>query len=165
MILVDFVLESGNGELDETVNLSFTDGQSENEEPFAHRNEISSPEASALPEPGVQEAVHISNRRLQPDRYGLPNCRPVSKDPAPQAGMRSWPLRDPEEASLLMHFVDHISSFVSHIVACDGRFPSNHETCSLIVPTGNDILLCIYPIAHDIAIPCLTRSWHCPPAI
>ena len=165
MTLVDFVLESGNGELDGTMNLSYIDRQSENEDSIADRSEISSPEAAALPEPGVQEAVHLSNRRLETYRYEPRIDRSTSTNPISQAKTRTWPLRDPEEASLLMHFVDQISSFVSHIVACDGRFLSNHETFSLTAPTGNNILLFIYPIVHDIVIPCLTRSWPCPPVI
>ncbi|KAJ5897192.1 hypothetical protein N7504_007480 [Penicillium tannophilum] len=108
---VDFVLESGNGELDGTVNLSFMDVQSENEDSFADRNEISSPEVSALPESGVQEAGHISNHRLEADRYEYPNYRHIRSNSGSQVRTRSWPLRDPEEASLLMHFVDQISSF------------------------------------------------------
>ncbi|KAJ6101818.1 hypothetical protein N7486_004245 [Penicillium sp. IBT 16267x] len=111
VILVDFVLESGNGELDGTVNLSLKDGQSKNEDSFADRNEISSPEASALPEPGLQEAVHISNHRLETDRYERPAYRPITNNPGSQTRTRPWPLRDPEEAFLLMHFVDQISSF------------------------------------------------------
>lgn len=123
MILVDFVLESGNGELDGTVNLSFMDVQSENEDSFADRNEISSPEVSALPESGVQEAGHISNHRLEADRYEYPNYRHIRSNSGSQVRTRSWPLRDPEEASLLMHFVDQISSFVSHTGACDWSLP------------------------------------------
>ncbi|KAJ5803641.1 uncharacterized protein N7503_006091 [Penicillium pulvis] len=108
---VDFVLESGNGELDETVNLSVIDVESENEDSFADRNKISSPEISALPEPGVQEVGHISNHRLEADRYEYSNYGQIRRNSDSEARTRSWPLRDPEEASLLMHFVDQISSF------------------------------------------------------
>jgi hypothetical protein len=163
VIPVDFVLESGNGELDGTVNMSLVDGQSENVHSFADRNEVSSSEASAHPGPVVQEAVHIPNHRLDTDRYELTTYRSSSTNPGPQARTRSWPLRDPEEASLLVHFVDNISSFVSRTVACGGRFPSNNEILSLTVPTDNSILLFTYLIVHGIVTPCLTRSWHCPP--
>lgn len=85
---MDFVLESGSGEPDGLVH---------------SENLIC---ASA---PEIPSRVSVDLTSTERDRRGL-RSRPR---PRPRPGKRSWPLRDPEEANLLRHFVDHISCFVS----------------------------------------------------
>lgn len=90
---MDFVLESGSGDVDEQADPEAL--------AFADSTAVTDNETPSFPRANLPEA--------EPD-LGLPRARSRLR---PCPGKRSWPLRDPEEAHLLRHFVDHIACFVS----------------------------------------------------
>lgn len=112
-LAVDFVLESGNGELDDTVDPSMDtqpledgiDGCS-----FGKQQPTPSPETSTL-----SSATHEYENlalRANANENKSPEYRQIIENQQLRHRQRSWPLRDPEEAYLLKHFVDQTSSFV-----------------------------------------------------
>lgn len=90
---MDFVLESGTGDLEDRANPEAL--------AFAESSVANDNETPLFPRVGVPK----SGRDSSPPR--------VRSRPLPSPGERSWPLRDPEEAYLLRHFVDRIACFVS----------------------------------------------------
>ncbi|KAJ5278598.1 sugar transporter [Penicillium angulare] len=116
--LVDFVLESGSGELDGTMNPLTADGQFSEEDDYSvDCNQSRTPERPSFPtiEHRVARGANtLSSSRIYPDFREQTSCRSVGRDTgASRPRTRSWPLRDPEEAYLLKHFADRISIFVS----------------------------------------------------
>jgi hypothetical protein len=111
---VDFVLESGSGEPDD-----LTERPSDNPSPGrgsvgdADSVPLSGRPSSTLPQyHGNGQQTHAKRSgRLSPLSMGDILERPHQP--------RSWPLRDPQEAHLLQHFVDKIAPFVS--IASRGR--------------------------------------------
>lgn len=110
--LVDFVLESGTEELAESVEIS--QDMPPCSSPRSHSISTSAVKTSVMEAPDSfirqgREAptqkgqVSKGNRRLPfvSSRLSESKSRP-----------RTWPLADPEEARLLSHFVDKVSSFV-----------------------------------------------------
>lgn len=118
MALVDFVLESGNGDLENITTLSIEAQSGDDDSESAVDGPSLSPEASALPQiehTTVEGTVGPVNQ--EPPQA----CRSLNTSYSPASVIRDthsierpWPLRDPEEAYLLKNFVDRISSFVSN---------------------------------------------------
>ncbi|KAJ5139463.1 transcriptional regulator family: Fungal Specific TF [Penicillium atrosanguineum] len=104
---VDFVLESGSGD-DGLVAESTDDRQLDGSLPLLEKDGSlmtnplspqSAPQEEYLPSRDQSEGN-------QSERY-----YPLGKRRDAHTRQRLWPLRDPEEAALLKHFVDRISSF------------------------------------------------------
>jgi hypothetical protein len=111
---VDFVLESGNGELDDTVDLSMDTQSLEDGVAgcgFGKQPPTPSPETSTLPST-THEYENLA-LHANPNENKIPGYRQIIENQGIRHRQRSWPLRDPEEAYLLKHFVDQTSSFVS----------------------------------------------------
>ncbi|KAJ5106123.1 hypothetical protein N7456_002798 [Penicillium angulare] len=115
---VDFVLESGSGEIDGTANPLTIDGQSSEEDAYSvDRNQSRTPERPSFPtieHRVARETNALLSSRIYPEAREQTNCRSVGRDTGASASRprtRSWPLRDPEEAYLLKHFADRISIF------------------------------------------------------
>ncbi|KAJ5444530.1 uncharacterized protein N7458_008402 [Penicillium daleae] len=106
---VDFVLESGNGELDNTVDLSIGTQPLADGLGFGDNPPTPSPDTPKFPSTahGFDTLNHNNNtdESQSPVYYGIAEGHELSPK------QRSWPLRDPEEAFLLKHFVDRTSSF------------------------------------------------------
>ncbi|KAJ5086160.1 hypothetical protein N7532_010931 [Penicillium argentinense] len=110
---VDFVLESGNGEPDDLAALPSVEAESVDPgSPVMDHNPT--PESIAVP-PNTQhrtaEDVEVLAYRCDRDGKQRPPFRPTGARRELRSGRRTWPLRDPEEAYLLQHFVDRIASF------------------------------------------------------
>ena len=112
-LAVDFVLETGNGEFDDTADPPMDtqpfedglDGCSSGKQP-----PTPSPETSTLSSTTHEYenlALHANANENKITGY-----RQVIENQELRHRQRSWPLRDPEEAYLLKHFVDQTSSFV-----------------------------------------------------
>lgn len=120
---MDFVLESGSGEPDDPTSLPIHDQRLDRDLPFPEQN-ITSPDTPSFP----AHAGHSRPERLDflddranegGNRQELGRSMGMSRGVHP--GPRSWPLRDPDEATLLKHFVDRIASFVSSSAfTCNG---------------------------------------------
>lgn len=108
---VDFVLESGNGELDVTVDLSVERQPLEGGLVFGGSPPTPSPDTPTFPLT-VQNFGNLANHGIA-DESQSPEYPPIGEGQGASPRPRSWPLRDPEEALLLKHFVDRTSSFVS----------------------------------------------------
>ncbi|KAJ5630146.1 transcriptional regulator family: Fungal Specific TF [Penicillium herquei] len=104
---VDFILESGS---DETVHdieqpLTIDNAEHANTTVDSDSVQINSEQLETT----SLEAPSLSSTELDSDQYHyLPS---VGERPIPQPRRRGWPLRDPQEAHLLKHFVDRIASF------------------------------------------------------
>lgn len=108
---MDFVLESGNGELDDTIDLSIETQSLDDGLGFGDHPPTPSPETPTFPSTAHDfdtVALHTNA-----DENQCPEYRRIIEDQGIRPRQRSWPLRDPEEAYLLKHFVDRTSSFVS----------------------------------------------------
>lgn len=119
---VDFVLESGSGD-DGLVIESTDDRYPERGLPFLENN-ATTPESPSFSQTqhSIQEEYRAPSHRSQTEGNGAEKYQPVGKKRDARTGQRTWPLRNPQEASLLKQFVDHISSFVSIIFARNGVF-------------------------------------------
>jgi hypothetical protein len=112
---VDFVLESGNGEPDDETQPSIdtervTDAelsQTDNRPSPSSQSHLSQPAR-----PGEESRLH-TDQTSRDEKLHHPPFYPSGVRRELRPGRRSWPLRDPEEAYLLKHFVDRIASFVS----------------------------------------------------
>jgi len=105
---VDFVLESGNGDIEDGKDLQVNNGSADEE--LHQGDRTHSPDSHP-------EAQHRNVRLRQRDQASQDENRASSFYPTGvgrelRSGRRNWPLRDPEEAYLLKHFVDRIASFV-----------------------------------------------------
>lgn len=112
---VDFVLESGSGDPDELPPLPTDDQPLDFDVPSPGQS-IIPPDAPSLRHRVVEnipESVDLSSMRNNGDGSQQRLDRSVDMSRSVHPGPRSWPLRDPEEAALLHHFVDRIASFVS----------------------------------------------------
>lgn len=127
-LIVDFVLESGNGDVEDTVN-PFKDAQSGDEDSDSAVDASSlSPEAMPLQRVGHDivgggtERLNDSSPQTNADQHTA--YFPAKDTRESQVTKISWPLRDPQEAYLLKYFVDRISPFVSQTYACqiESRF-------------------------------------------
>ncbi|KAJ5751192.1 hypothetical protein N7533_008220 [Penicillium manginii] len=110
---VDFVLESGNGEPDDETQPSIdtervTDAelsQTDNRPSPSSQSHLSQPAR-----PGEESRLH-TDQTSRDEKLHHPPFYPSGVRRELRPGRRSWPLRDPEEAYLLKHFVDRIASF------------------------------------------------------
>ncbi|KAJ5571478.1 transcriptional regulator family: Fungal Specific TF [Penicillium sp. DV-2018c] len=110
--LVDFILESGNGEVERLTEGATDDPLPARDFP-SHARPVSIPDrpfprpslTAVLPEfAGPRNQAYTRNSGRSPSL-------PVVGSERPQ--QRPWPLRDPQEAGLLRHFVDEVAPFVS----------------------------------------------------
>ncbi|KAJ5542714.1 transcriptional regulator family: Fungal Specific TF [Penicillium sp. DV-2018c] len=108
--LVDFILESGNGEV-ESLTETATDDPSPARDFPSHAGPVSIPDrpfprpslTAVLPEfAGPRNQAYTRNSGRSPSLPVLGSERPQQ---------RPWPLRDPQEAGLLRHFVDEVAPF------------------------------------------------------
>jgi hypothetical protein len=108
---VDFVLESGNGELDDTVDSSIETQPLDDGIVFGDHPPTPSPDTPTFPSAAhtFDTLTHLNHA----DENQSPGHHRVDEVPEAPRRQRSWPLRDPEEAFLLKHFVDRTSTFVS----------------------------------------------------
>lgn len=122
-MLVDFVLESGSGE-DGLVNLSIGDQHLDMDLPSAENDStpsLGAPSFSQSAHVNIPEDVHIPAHQMEVDGERPQSYRKTGETRRVPSGKRSWPLRDPEEASLLKHFMDRTSAFVSCLVPWSSR--------------------------------------------
>ena len=94
---MDFVLESGSGDPEQL-----------------HAEDSPSPDTGSIhPQESdtIQSLNGPTNHHLGYDENRYTRLEGANTGARPRT--RSWPLRDPEEAHLLKHFVDQIASFVS----------------------------------------------------
>lgn len=108
---MDFVLESGNGELDDTVDSSIETQPLDDGIVLGDRPPTPSPDTPTCP--STAHNFGTLNHLNHADKNQSPGYHRVDEGPETPRGQRSWPLRDPEEAFLLKHFVDRTSTFVS----------------------------------------------------
>lgn len=105
---MDFVLESGNGDIEDGKDFPLNNGSADEELHQGDRHHS----------PDTHPETQHRNVRLRPrgqasqDENWTPSFYPTGVGRELRSGRRSWPLRDPEEAYLLKHFVDRIASFV-----------------------------------------------------
>lgn len=127
---MDFVLESGIGELDDTVDLSIETQPLDQGLVFADNPPTPSPDTPIFPSTthNFGTLTHLNRA----DETPSPEYHRIDEGQEAPLRQRSWPLRDPEEAFLLKHFVDRTSSFVSiSLNATNG--PRYAETKNLTV--------------------------------
>ncbi|KAJ5964962.1 transcriptional regulator family: Fungal Specific TF [Penicillium vulpinum] len=108
---VDFVLESGSGQLDNSTERP-TNVESPAGSLHSHAESIPLPEG---PSPGSSYTVPLqqygfSNHQVHTSSSAVSPIVPVVDTPE-RLYQRRWPLRDPEEARLLQHFVDKVAPF------------------------------------------------------
>lgn len=108
---MDFVLESGNGELDDTVDSSIETQPLDDGIVLGDRPPTPNPDTPTCP--STAHNFGTLNHLNHADKNQSPGYHRVDEGPETPRGQRSWPLRDPEEAFLLKHFVDRTSTFVS----------------------------------------------------
>lgn len=168
---MDFVLESGNGEPDDTIdpaiNTESVDGELSQVDNKNNPSSEAHVEAHPPSSPGIRSREGSRTLAHWASRHGKqhPPFHPTGASRELRPGRRSWPLRDPEEAYLLKHFVDRIASFVSPSFARQ-RGPSPDLTgFSSTAQTGSNTSPCTSRTAPDIAIHCSMPSWPCRPAI
>ncbi|KAJ5989767.1 hypothetical protein N7499_010300 [Penicillium canescens] len=103
---VDFVLESGSGEPDD-----LTERPSDNSSPG--RGSVGDAESVPLTErpSSTLPQANGNGQETQTRRSGRPSSLSMGNILERQHQPRSWPLRDPQEAHLLQHFVDKIAPF------------------------------------------------------
>ncbi|KAJ5363714.1 uncharacterized protein N7496_009427 [Penicillium cataractarum] len=106
---VDFVLESGNGELDDTVDLSVERHHLGDGLVFGDNPPTPSPDTPTFPST-IHNLGALINRDIAEESQS-PEYLLIREGQGASPRQRSWPLRDPEEAFLLKHFVDRTSSF------------------------------------------------------
>lgn len=111
LLAVDFVLESGNGELDNTVDLSIGTQPLADGLGFGDNPPTPSPDTPKFP--STAHGFDTLNHNNNADKSQGPVYYRIAEGHELSPKQRSWPLRDPEEAFLLKHFVDRTSSFVS----------------------------------------------------
>lgn len=111
--LVDFVLESGSDQVDNlteaATNVLSPAGSLHSHAgsiPILERLSPGSSHTAPLPQYG------FSNYQVQTRSSVVSPTTQVVGTPE-RSSQRPWPLRDPEEASLLQHFVDNVARFVS----------------------------------------------------
>lgn len=111
--LVDFVLESGSDQVDNSTKAA-TNVLSPAGSLHSHADSIPIPERLS---PGSSHTAPLpqfgfSNYQVQTGSSVVSPTSQVVGTPE-RSSQRPWPLRDPEEARLLQHFVDNVARFVS----------------------------------------------------
>ncbi|KAJ6000828.1 hypothetical protein N7481_001237 [Penicillium waksmanii] len=164
---VDFVLESGNGEPDdETQPLIDSEfrvangelSQSDNRPSPGSQGHLSQ-SLSAQPARSEEESRRHTHRTNRDGKQHHPPFHPTGVRRELRPGRRSWPLRDPEEAYLLKHFVDRIASFVSPSLLVNEEALRILTGFSLTAQIDNNISRYISLTGHDIATRYSTPSW------
>ena len=107
------MLESGNGELDDTVDLSVERHHLDDGMVFGDNPPTPSPDTPTFP-PTIRNFGALTNHNIAEESQS-PEYPLIREGQGASPTQRSWPLRDPEEAFLLKHFVDRTSSFVSRL--------------------------------------------------
>ena len=114
---MDFVFESGSEELDDLAIVSLEAKPSHGEASFQKTNVQRRSKPLMLQSTTHREqAQEGADQKLHPlhlHSEQLHLYRSFSEKRLSRPKKRLWPLRDPQEAHLLKHFVDHIASFVS----------------------------------------------------
>ncbi|KAF3394420.1 hypothetical protein F1880_004883, partial [Penicillium rolfsii] len=106
LLAVDFVLESGNGKLNDEGDSSI---ETQPADDGIDRPPTPSPDTPTFPSTAHRFGTLI--HRIQEVRNQSSGHRRVDEGLEAPRRQRSWPLRDPEEALLLKHFVDRTSTF------------------------------------------------------
>lgn len=112
---VDFVLESGTGELEALPDIS-SSADARPEEgglPLRDTAPVLLVDGSSQPQNARSHHVQTCNG---PEHHArgiqTPSGLRTSEKRRLRSQQRSWPLRDPEEARLLQHFVERVTPFV-----------------------------------------------------
>jgi hypothetical protein len=122
------VLESGSGEPDD-----LTERPSDN--PSPGRGSVGDADPVPLSErpSSILPQYHGNGQQTHTRRSGPLSSLSMGDILEPQHQSRSWPLRDPQEAYLLQHFVDKIAPFVSHRLSrSQGTALSNDVGCDIV---------------------------------
>lgn len=167
MTLVDFVLESGNGDPDDEAHPLIESefrvadrelSQPDNRPSPSSQSHLSQSLGSQPARSGEEPKLHT----YRTNRDGMkhhPPFHPTGVRRELRPGQRSWPLRDPEEAYLLKHFVDRIASFVSPSLHVNEEALRILTGFSLTAQIDNNISRYTSLTGHDIATRYSTPSW------
>lgn len=128
-LIVDFVLESGNGESDGLVESAVAGavvGSEDQPHPDTNSGRVSNGESYYTTRlSGLTEESDALTRNAHANGVRQLSSRQMSDNRAVRSKERSWPLRDAEEADLLLHFVDKITSFVRNTLSIVSISSSN----------------------------------------
>ncbi|CAG8333477.1 unnamed protein product [Penicillium salamii] len=107
---VDFVLESGSGEPDDLLERETHHSPGRNLRSHTQSNPSPERPSSRSSYTALLPDYEHSNRHI----HGSSRSSIIPEVDSPeQQHERRWPLRDPQEARLLQHFVNNVASFVS----------------------------------------------------
>lgn len=118
---MDFVLESGNGDDDglvESARAGTVVGNEDQPHPDTNSGHVSNGKSySTTKLPGLTKEPDALTRKADANGIGQLSSRQMSENRAVRSKERSWPLRDAEEADLLLNFVEKITPFVRYTLS------------------------------------------------